>query len=79
MSRRGSTRDHAGPHITRRSVERVLAQPGVSQRSLRMRAAALIRQAEDARRLYPWPALEASLLADATALLQCAAERRPQC
>lgn len=79
MSRRYSSSDHAGPHITRRAVERVLARPDVSPRTLRMRATALIRQVEDARRLYPWPALEQALLADAQALLRRAGQEPPAC
>lgn len=59
--------------VTARAVRCALADPDISRRSLRMSASALIRSAEDARRLFPWPALERSLLADATALLERAA------
>lgn len=56
-----------GPHITRRAV--LAAKEGlVSFKTLKARAEALEREADQCDHLYPWPALANSLRDDAAQL-----------
>ena len=58
---------HAGPHMTRYNVDRLIASDPTSH-TLRCRANAVQKLAEDIAHFSPWPALQQSLLADATML-----------
>lgn len=53
--------------LSRAEIDRVLAS-SPSPYQLKCRANALQRLAEDCARFFPWPALQASLLADARRL-----------
>lgn len=59
--------DKGAPYVSRNSIDRLLAS-NPTPHTLRCRANAVQKLAEDIARFSPWPALQQSLLADATML-----------